>query len=353
MNGDLFIKLPYSEILKGKKICSILAYDDKQVLFVSDFNGIFIFNGERVEQFSTDIDDFLKMNQVFCATINKSQLAIGTVRNGLVVKDLSKNSTVFSNTTTGLQNNTILSIFFDRIGNLWLGLDKGIDYVLINSPVYDLFGNSNLYGSGYSSVVAFNKLFLGTNQGLYVTSMSLNDISLKNKIEPVNHIRGQIWKLAKIYNTIFCGSDQGAFVITEQSTHKISGISGAWGYRPITYDDKESVLGSSYNGFFILINQNGKWMLKNHIEGFTDGGGAFEIDNQNRVWFSHWLKGVFRLTLNQNYDSVLNVEQINQKHGLPTTRNNSLHKINEKIIFSTEGGFYEFKIGRASCRERV
>ena len=133
-------------------------FDTVGIFFVTDFDGIFLFNGEKVERFETYTDDFLRANQVFCAAIYKDQLAIGTVRNGLLVKNLSDGSNIFCNTQTGLQNNTILSISFDKTGNLWLGLDKGIDYVMINSPIYDLFGNTKLYEAGYASLLRGNAL---------------------------------------------------------------------------------------------------------------------------------------------------------------------------------------------------
>ncbi len=133
LNGNLFMKFPNSDILKDKKVCAILPYQKTKILFVTDFYGLYVFNGERVEEFKTDIDNFMSENQVFCATIEDDNLALGTVRNGLVVKNLRTNTNIYSNTFTGLQNNTILSISFDRQHNLWLGLDKGIDYVLINS----------------------------------------------------------------------------------------------------------------------------------------------------------------------------------------------------------------------------
>jgi len=142
LNGNMFMKFPNAEILKNKKICAVLPFEKTKIMFVTDFYGLYVFNGEKVESFKTDIDKFLSDNQVFCATIEESKLALGTVRNGLVVKDLSTNTNLFSNTSSGMQNNTILSIAFDHQHNLWLGLDKGIDYVMLNSPVYDLFGKT-------------------------------------------------------------------------------------------------------------------------------------------------------------------------------------------------------------------
>lgn len=114
---------------------------------------MFIFDGATVRPFEMDIDPFLKANQVFCAATNERELVFGTVNNGIIIKDITNGSNTFVNMSTGLQNNTVLSIDFDRMDNIWLGLDNGIDYVLYNSPVSTIFGTSNIYGAGYASML--------------------------------------------------------------------------------------------------------------------------------------------------------------------------------------------------------
>ena len=145
VNGDLLMPLPGHEQLKNQTVCAILEWSDKQILFVTANSGIFIYDGRSILPFTTDIDQFLQQNQVFCAGISGTKLALGTVRNGVVIRDLKNNETTYINVSSGLQNNTVLSLAFDKQGNLWLGLDKGIDYVMINSPVYNLFDDERLY----------------------------------------------------------------------------------------------------------------------------------------------------------------------------------------------------------------
>jgi DNA-binding CsgD family transcriptional regulator len=339
LNGNMFIRFPNAEILKNKKVCAILPYQKNQILFVTDFYGLFVFNGERVEPLKTDIDRFLSENQVFCSAIHGSKLALGTVRNGLVVKDLNDNTNIFSNTFSGLQNNTILSIAFDRQDNLWLGLDKGIDYVLINSPIYDLFGNSQTIGAGYSSLMRENVLYLGTNQGLYTTPYPIKNSPYQMEVKLLPHMQGQVWSLALIDNTIFCGSDHGAFIINGNTVIQIHGIPGTWGFRTLR-NKPNCILGSSYQGFFILKKMNGKWQFSNFVKGFSDSGGMFEEDNEGCIWFNHWIKGVSRLTLNENLDSISKIEPYGTTKGFPSNRDNSLFRIKNQITFSTQNGFY-------------
>ncbi len=343
LNGDMFLPFPNAEILKNKKVCAILPFKNNQILFITDFNGIFVFNGEKIEEFKTDIDDFIKRNQVFCATIKNNQLAIGTVRNGIVVKNLNDNTLIFANTLTGLQNNTILSISFDRLDNLWLGLDKGIDYVMINSPIYDLFGNSNLYGAGYTSIVRDNLLYLGTNQGLYISSYPLLNTANPSNIQLIDKVQGQVWSLTEIDGTLFCGSDHGAFIINNNQVEQISGLPGTWGFKALK-TKPGCIIGASYLGFFIVKKINEKWQFSNFIKGFNESGGMFEEDSEGKIWFSHWMKGVFRLTLNEKMDSVIKTYFYGTQKGFPTTQNNTIFKHNNQVGFSTEGGFYHYNV---------
>ena len=78
----------------------------------------------------------------------------------------------FANIETGLQNNTVLSAYFDDDNNLWLGLDNGIDMIQVDLPYYSLLGATSRYGAGYVSLRSGDDLYLGTNQGLFVMPYS-------------------------------------------------------------------------------------------------------------------------------------------------------------------------------------
>src|SRR5665647_1709183 len=59
-----------------------------------------------------------------------------------------KEKLFFNDIEKGLQNNTVLKVFADKSGDLWLGLDNGIDYININSPITFLKDGDGI-GTGY------------------------------------------------------------------------------------------------------------------------------------------------------------------------------------------------------------
>jgi len=340
LNGKLFVRISGSEILTDKKVCSILPLKDNKILFVTSFNGAFLFDGISIVPYNTGIDGFLKKNQVFCATTNGKQLVFGTVQSGIVVQNIADGSVIYVNTYSGLQNNTILSAAFDNQQNLWLGLDKGIDYVMLNSPVLNMFGTNNLYGAGYTSLLKNKTLYFGTNQGLYSSNYPLSNSSLPIQLKLINGMEGQVWCLDQIDNTLFCGDDQGAFIIYPDHTERIANLSGTWSFKHLK-KHPDLILGCSYQGLFILKKDRDKWKFSHFIKGkFTETSPMFEEDENGNIWFSHWQKGLFRLHFNGIMDSITHVDLYDMKKGFPSNRNNTLFRIDNELIFSSEHGFY-------------
>jgi len=342
LNGKLFVRISGSELLIDKKVCSILPFRNNKILFVTSFNGAYLYDGVSFIPYNTGIDGFLMKNQVFCATTNGKKLVFGTVQSGIVVQDIDDGKVIYVNTYSGLQNNTVLSVRFDNQQNLWLGLDKGIDYVMLNSPVLNMFGTNNLYGAGYTSLLRNNVLYFGTNQGLYSSSYPISNSSLPIQLKLLKGMEGQIWCLNEIDNTLFCGDDQGAFIIYPDHTEKIQGLIGTWSFKQLR-QHPNLILGCSYQGLFILKKNGTNWKFSHFIKGkFEESSPMFEEDTDGNVWFSHWQKGLFRLHFNGSMDSINHIDLYDSKKGFPSNRNNTLFKIGNEIIFSSERGFYVY-----------
>ena len=340
LTGNMFVRISGSEILTGKKIVSLLPFEGSKVLIVTAFDGVYEYDGLTIVPFITGIENFLKTNQVFCAVTNGDKIVFGTVQRGIAIKSLRDDEIMFVNTFTGLQNNTVLSMSFDKLDNLWLGLDNGIDYVLLNMPFTNIFGTNNLYGSGYTSHIRKNQIYFGTNQGLYVS-----DYPLPNRPEPIElklirGMEGQVWCLKEIDNTLFCGDDLGAFIIHPDRVERIEGLPGVWNFIPLK-QKPGYILGCSYQGLFMLKKEQQRWRFSHYLRGdFKESSPMFAEDEDGSIWLSHWQNGLFRLYLNETLDSITRVVLYNEDKGLPANTNNTFFSVNNEIIFSSERGFF-------------
>ena len=333
--GNEFVSIEGTEQLNRKSVCAILPYLDNSMIFVTGTEGLFLLKNGILSPFDADLSNQLKKDNVYCAATDGKYISYGTVSNGVYVKDINNGSLMHLNTDSGLQNNTVLSMFYDNDGNLWLGLNKGIDMVSLSSAEYRFFGNPNQYGAGYASEIFEGKLWLGTNQGLYCT-----DVSGDAYIKQLNEVKGQVWELQTYDSHLFCCNDKGIHIIKGKRVTHIP-MNGAWKLEPLK-DHPDMLLGCSYDRLFVLKKRNSTWRFESWIEGFNESSKVFEEDTDSKIWFSHWVKGLFRLDIDFDSRCVTKQEYLAKNVGFPEDWGNTPIEVNGEIIFHTAHGFYRY-----------
>lgn len=323
-----------TEILKGKNIKTIIAdpLNSNIALIVTAFDGVFRLDGNNLEHMQLKIDDFLINSQVFCASANGDNIIFGTVNSGAAVYNIHTGQTSFIERETGLQNNTVLSTFFDSQGNIWLGLDNGIDYILHNSPIRRLLPQSFAFGTGYTSLPIDDKLLLGTNQGLYAIKYPSETIP-----SPTMLLHGQVWSITQCDNNLFVCTDIGVYFGNSQSLNKIDGINGAWDVKLLPGSTDKAIV-SGYTDYYLISRNGNTWVNAGKIPGFKETVGRFIFDNVGNMWIVDWQKGVYRMRYDENSNKFVNVRHLRQKDGVSMDANNSVAIIDGNILLSNPAG---------------
>lgn len=319
------------------RVVALLPYNSR-ILVVTEYDGLFLLEKGRLQALKTDLDPFLKSNQVFCAAVREGRFAFGTVSMGVVVKNFSTGRTAYANTATGLQNNTVLAMYFDDDLNLWLGLDNGIDMVMTSLPYYSLLGKSSVYGAGYMSLRAGNRLFLGTNQGLYSLAFPMPDTADPPHLTPI--MRGQVWDISELEGDIFVCTDAGVSYSRGGGAFlSIPGLEGSWCAIPLDEYPGYAVV-STYGRLHIIRKEAGMWRDTGEVTGYDDIGGHLKYDECGNIWLSHWQKGVYCLRIDPLRRKVVSRKFYNSRNGFPTDHNIGMVMFGGSPLFSTEGGFY-------------
>ena len=332
--------LPGTGNLTGKRVSGVVQYNGK-VMFVTMSDGLFIYDGHTATPFELDISPLLKDNNVFCAAAGKRYIGFGTIKNGLIVKDLQTGSNYYVNTNTGLQNNTVLSMSFDSLDNIWLGLDMGLSYVMLESSYGNLLGANNTIGTGYTSAINGNQLYMGTNQGLFSIPFPLQNSILPPKAQTVEGVVGQIWSLQNIDGTLLCGANDGAYVVGAGTVRRIDGLGGTWGFRKLN-DHPGYLLTCDYDGLAVLKQEGGSITLHSRLSNFHEASGNFEQDSDGSIWLSHWHKGVWHFRLSDDMTRVENLEYYHNGAGLVADDNNLVCKIDGRVYVSSVDGFHQY-----------
>ncbi len=338
--GNTLNTLNNCEKIRGEEIWSILPFNNSNDLMICTLNkGIFIYNGKELKEWSVSVNALFKQSQIFSATIIQDKYyAIGTIQDGVIIIDESGNIIQHVTRQKGLQNNTILKTFTDRAGNLWLGLDNGIDYVNINSPITFLQQSDGI-GAGYTSIIYRGKIYLGTNQGLFVKDWS--NYNQNNEFKLISGTNGQVWYLGIHDDVLLCGHNNGTFIISNQEARQISKIPGAWKFHTLKRFPGY-LIGGTYSGLILYKKENKSWVYSGKIKDFSESCRVFEEDENGDLWMSHGFKGIFKITIGNTLDSIPSFRFYTSKDGLPTNYNLNVFKIKGKVVVTTNVGIYEY-----------
>ena len=337
--GSLY-PLKGAEKLIGKEVWAILPFERK-LLIATATDGLYVYNGDDIYEYKTKSTEFLEKNQIYCAIrLSGNRYAFGTIQNGLLICDSEVDPIKFINKEDGLQNNTILCLGSDNLGNLWLGADQGIDYIQENLPLTQISYNYNV-GTGYCAFVKDNRVYLGTNQGLLTRDLAkIADVDSK-KMQLIEETKGQVWSLKEIDGTLFCGHNNGALIIEDSTAKFIGNTPGLWMFSEVP-NNPNKIIGGTYTGLVTYKKDKGSWRFDKQLDGFSQSSRKMEFDPDGTLWITHGYKGIYHVFFNDTYDSILYVEFFNAKNdNLPETVS-SVVSLNGKILFTTNGGILEY-----------
>ena len=307
----------------------------KGLLILTADNGFYLLNSSGdVSKVSSSLDSIQNNFSIFSAIqLSDLSFAIGTVGQGLFLLDSDFKSYKRIDKSKGLANNTILSLYEDSNSNIWLGLDNGITVINNNSPFSVYSDNNGVLGTVYATKLYNDILYIGTNQGLFYKKYNSND-----SFKFIENTNGQVWSLIEIDGTLFCGHNNGTYIVKDANVVKIRDTSGSWTFRKLS-NDSSDILEGSYYGLKVLSKQNNSWVVKNNVSGFDISSRFFEISNNGKIIVSHGYNGVYKLSVSSDFKNIIDYEldSIAVKGG-----NTSLSKFDNNIYYNYEKGMLKY-----------
>lgn len=295
--------------------------------------GFFLMENGEVTKWDVEVGELLTNSNAYSSIRLKSGLlAIGTISKGIFLIDQEGRLVKRISQTEGLGNNTVLSLFEDAAGNLWSGLDNGINCINLNSPVHTFNDDSGILGTVYTSAVYDGNLYIGTNQGLFVKAKDG-----KKDFRFLKGTGGQVWSLFVYDNSLFCGHDNGVLVIKDGEASFLYQGAGIWNFTKIEKQPTRLLMGG-YNGFSILSKIDGKWSYSHQIKDFGFSSKHFELIDSNTAFMSHEYKGVYKVVFDKDFTTVKNW----QKLEFPVRgKDASLVKYNNELYYAFKEGVFK------------
>lgn len=321
-----------NQIINQNKLINIYETPNGLIL-VTQKLGVYQYKNGQLTKFVTDIDTQIQQSNIYSShLLSDESIALGSISNGIFIISKEGKKIYHITQNSGLSNNTALSLFEDLDKNLWIGLDNGINCINLKSPINSYLDNTGVLGAIYAAVTHNNKLYIGTNQGLFYKNLNSAD-----KFEFVPNTKGQVWSLFTFQDTLFCGHDSGTYVVNGAIANLIFSGSGTWKFEPYG-GNNNYILQGNYNGISVLEKRNNKWVFKNKIQGFDYSSKHFEIIGKNDVYVSHEYKGVYKFTIDNLISKATNILKFkNPKKG----KNACLVKYNNFIYYASKEGVFK------------
>jgi hypothetical protein len=336
ISGKVIKPFLITNMFNQTEIRFVLSVGPKKLLIGTSNDGLKFWDEQKLVEWNPAQTEYFRKNIINrgCLT-SDGKIIIGTILDGISVFDQNGKLLYRVNKENGLQNNTVLGLISDMNLNIWIALDKGIDFIsLTPDPSYSVFERDEI-GAVYTAAIYHDQLYLGSNQGLYSKKYS----SPEAPFSLVSGTQGQVWDCKVIDDRLFVNHNKGTFEIHGDEVHLISTASGGFS---ITENPTKpnSLVQSTYSNLIFYKKQNDEWKIDKIIYKFNELARYLEIDHLGNFWAGHMYRGIFRVNFD-NKDSLISHRYYGQDvfgkdHGI------HVFKIEDRIVFTSGEKLFTF-----------
>ncbi len=331
------------DIVKEDEVIAVFQREGN-LLLLTRYNGIYSQEGSSLKKWDANANSLLSTVSVYSGIqLEDKSFAIGTISDGLLLLNENGELVYHIDQIKGLRNNTVLSLFEDMAGNLWLGLDNGISYINLTSPFKVFRDNRGVAGSVYASTLFNNILYLGTNQGLFYKELESED-----NFTLIEGTQGQVWSLMTTGGSLFCGHHKGTFLIEGNRARQIAEVEGTWKIAELE-GRSDLLLQGNYDGLYVLERSNNSWKLRNKIAGFDISSRYFELLG-DEVFVNHEYRGIYKFRLDKDFSKAEKVSLDTMLQG----SNSGLTTYKGALLYAFKKGIYSYdKVSQQFVRDSI
>lgn len=283
----------------------------------------------------------LKIDRLNCMLKSNDAWLIGTSEGGILVSsDLQAYAAAY-NVDAGFSSNTVLDLKADSKGNVWAGLEGGIELIRFSWPHRRPEGLQGKALTGYSSLhLPTGEIYWGTSQGvLYQSSSSAAPIEIPS-------IKGPIWSFTSCASDTWVMHPDGAGILTGTRYTPVVSELGCWTIVP---DPERNVwYVGTYSGIGTIVHNaladelRDRWAYGGLLNGFDVSTRFLARRKADEWWVTHPYRGVYRLRLNPQDQRAEPLGNYGAGSGLPEPLQVNLCAMQDQRLFATQSGLFRY-----------
>jgi signal transduction histidine kinase/DNA-binding response OmpR family regulator len=255
--------LPNSKYFSDKTVSTIFPYDERRLLIGTLSRGLFLFDGQSAEPFNSELNNLMKVNKIYCGIqLYDSSFAFGTLQGGLFIIDKTGKRRLTFNSETKITSPIIFNLFQDKSGIIWAALNDGIAKIEYPSPFSEFGSNTELKGTVEAVIRYNNKIYAGTDRGLFYLDNSKSEQPVFRLVKGANQ---RIWSLLLFENSLLIGSDVGIYLLKGNDLTLISNFKTYTILRS-KLDPNRIFIGNT-DGLRSIYFKNSRWENEGKIPG--------------------------------------------------------------------------------------
>ncbi len=314
LEGGKRVPIPGCPALAGEKIYTAVPFDRRHVL-LSILNGKFyLFDGTVFTPFATEAEEIVHKDLSHGIRLQNGDFALATKSSGVVIIDARGRIQRILDRRDGLQSDYIWFLYQDNLGNLWLGLDKGISRVQLSSA-FSFFDKRSGLNSPVLAVVSHRgRLYAGTTEGLFVARDPLP--GKPPRFEAVPGVPNSCRALLGCGDSLLVGTDRGTYEITgKEQPHVVVRGSPVMTLSLSRRDPGRVWVGTTI-GLMGLRREQGRWLLDHSFKTPRKIVRSVSEEPGGDLWLGGWQKGVARIRFPEKAEAA-EVTIFEPGHGLP------------------------------------
>ncbi len=360
LTSDSLRLLPEGNRFADLGVHAVLPYPGDRLLVGTRTTGLSLYNphatGDSLspyyKPFALALSAQLQRDHLYFGTqISASEYALATHEGGVYIVDLQGKILQRIGRAQGLRQDNVKHIFKDQEGLIWLGLDKGIARVDINSPFRFWNEHNGLEGTVQAIVRHQGVLYAGTTSGLFYLH--------EGRFWRIPGLNTQCWDLLSYQvppsaegplpaPRLLAGTSFGLYEINPfgQQRFELNWI--RQGRAVVTIVPLLSVPGrlclGLNNGVSLLEYDAGRWRDLGKIVGLRDKVDQIVEDTLGNLWVSAAFQGLRYLDFRAQPDRLLQprIETFDVQHGLSNLKDIRLHRHHSDVLFGTAAGLHRF-----------
>ncbi|MCF8423522.1 MAG: SpoIIE family protein phosphatase [Bacteroidia bacterium] len=349
--NDSLTLIKGGETFADLRIYGMYPYLNNKILIACREKGLMLLNelatykDSALSSFKSEINNYLIDGQVYGGVYLKNNTyCFATLKNGVYIINSSGKIINEINKKTGLQDDIIKSVALDNQNDLWIALGNGISRAEISSPLFTFSDSEGLNGSIEDITSYKNKLYVATSLGVFVQD--------KGKFIPIKKITSGTWSLKKINfindTILLASSESGIFSINDFEGKLIKEGFGYTLCQSAKFPQRVYV--GMNDGLSSLRFEKNKWIDEDYLDGLDVEIRGIAEDNDGNLWLGSPFDGIIYIDWNtkikskfiSSWGSSFNILNYDTTAGIPAMKYNLPYRFNNKVLFATTNGIYEF-----------